>query len=449
MAFIDWTQGNWKIPFTNISLPDFGATELLGGNTSSLGSNTGTNFYDQVGSYLSNEGILTPSTDAYQNLPNVNTSAMQFLSQTQPSDFSNFKSPNDERITSQFDVDGNRLSVTDKGNILGLSDLKDSAGYQAYNEKYGGTGEDYLEYLQSGKAQEDAAIDQNYGAGMDFLSKLEQSLLGQKTDFLNTFTSPYDAQMPLINQAYQEGQGAIQSAQGNARQGEVSALDAARNLFSELNARNTQAFGGAQNSSVGQASGELLGRSMMQNFGDIRQNTTNTINNLVQKGIEAKNYYDAQIQNINMQKENALSQAKLAFQEKLDYINSKRFQLQQDKASAKLEALQNFNANVQAIRNQFMSFGQELDAMRTQADLNLRNALAAAGQYSGGLQNYGAESLMNQANNSSQAVSDLGGQNAINSTGGGGTDLLSQGNPMLTSSSRLFKRNEDENPLFA
>jgi hypothetical protein len=319
-------------------------------------------------------------------------------------DSKDFKTSNPTNIKSQFDVNGTTLSVTDTGDVLGLSDLKSTQGYLDYYDKYGGTGEDYLDYLKSGKAQEDALIDQYFGQGNDFLNQLEQSLKGTEQDFYSTYTSPYESQMPLINQAYQQGIGQLDSAKTGAYQTEQTALDAARNLFSELNSRNRQAFGGAGLSSVGQASGELLGRTMMQEFGDIRQNTANTVQGLVQKGIEAKNYYDAQIQSINMQKENALSQAKLAFQEKLDEINSKRFQLQQDKAAAKLEALQTFNANVQGIRNQFMQFGQQLEAMKVQADLELRNALSAANQYGSGLQNYGASTLQNQVNQSTQDV---------------------------------------------
>jgi hypothetical protein len=384
MAFMDYYgPGNWKIPFTNFRLPELGWTEDKFGflaDDSSLSESQDRSTLDEYIFPAASTALNYYTSGTPTSVP---TSVKDFSNTT--NDSSEFKTNNPTNITHEFDVDGARLSVTNTGDVLGLSDLKQTQGYLDYFDKYGGTGSDYLEYLKSGKAQEDALIDQNYSQGMDFLSKIEQALYGSQNDFYNTFTAPYEAQIPLINQAYEQGNAAINTAKSEAYQGEQSALDSARNLYNELDARNRQAFGGAGNSSVGQASGELLGRSMMQNFGQIKQNVANTVNKLVQRGLDLKNEVDAKIQSLTMQKDAALSQAKLAFQEKLDEINSQRFQLAQDKAAAKLSALQSYNANIQNIRNQFMSFGQELEAMKVKADLELRNALTAAQQYTNGV----------------------------------------------------------------
>lgn len=229
--------------------------------------------------------------------------------------------------------------------------------------------------------KENALIDAQYNDNKSTLDKMYSDMYLGEQDFYDTYTKPYDAQTPLILQARDQGLQSISNQQNIAGQQEQSALAAARQLYNELTQRNQQAFGGGALSSVGQAAGEILGRGAMQTFGNIRQGAQNTIQGLITEARNVSERADAQLQQLNMQKEAALSEARLAFRDKLGEIDRMRDQLKQNRTNMKLEALREFRSNIQNIANQATAFQQSLQAMKYQADLNLRNALSSTQQY--------------------------------------------------------------------
>lgn len=435
-------SGNWSIG--GLKLPELGISEVFGGKTGSIGNNTSNNGYGSlytsvlptVADYVSGPDFTTGSGYNYDAGQVAGT-------QESPTTQNGGGTPT---ITDNFNINGADLQTTSDGNVTGLGDLKKTQGYLDYYKKYGGTGQDYLNWLNSGGAEQDA-INDSYDEGMSFLDQQEQSLLGNQGDFFNTFTKPFEAMFPLIQQAVDQGQAGIENAKGIANQNAQSALDAARNLFNELAQRNQGIWGSGALSSAGQAASELLAREGARQFGSIRQGATDAINQLVQKGLDLKSQAEAKLQSLELQKQQALSEAKLAFREKLDEINAKRFELGQNKAQAKLAALQDFRNTVQTIQQQAVAFGQQLQAMKVQADLNLRNALATTQGYtSDALQ--GATNVVGNFNNAAQAgQAEMAAGNSISAGGGGGQGF---GSPLAGYFGNFsLGGNDDENNPFS
>lgn len=449
MAFYDFVNsyagpGNWSIG--GFKLPEFGITEKYGGNTQSI--------QDAANNSTFNEYVLKPA------LGDSTTYAKDSSGTYQPLSSSGFESGltsgsagsggggggGGYNIVSEGEVDGAKVQTTDSGDILGLSDVKKTQGYLDWAAETGGTGQEYLEWLQDSQAREEAAINDAFNQGSNFLNEQEASLRGGLNDFINTFKAPFQAQIPLIQQALAQGQAGIENAKGVANQNAQNALDAARNLFNELSQRNQAAFGSGALSSTGQAAGELLGREGARQFGNIRQGATDAINSLVQKGIDLKSQADAQLQSLDIQMNQAVSEAQLAFREKLDEINSKRFELSQNKAAAKLAALQDFRNQVGAIKQQGMLFAQQLQAMKTQADLELRNALATTQQNTTNVLQDAQGTVANAANQFQQGQTQFGAANQI-----GGGNQVGFGTPLgpLYGNFNLGGDDEDRRNLLA
>ena len=163
---------------------------------------------------------------------------------------------------------------------------------------------------------ENSKIDEYFGQAMGTLDSQEQSLYKNQSNLYTNATSPYDQQVPLINQAAQQGQNAITTQQTEAGTQEQNALSAARRLYDELTSRNRQAFGSGALGSVGQAASEVLGRSAQEQFGTIRNTAGETIQKLATASRDLQEKTNAQLQSLELQKQQALAQAKMWFQER-------------------------------------------------------------------------------------------------------------------------------------
>lgn len=314
-------------------------------------------------------------------------------------------------------------NTTNTGGGFDASKALEALGYANKDEFKRATGYSSVEdFLREGgpQAMIQKQIDEAYGSNSSFLDTLEANLRAGTQNFLNTFTKPYESQIPLVQQAGAEGQSKLTAAQDAARQQEQGLLNSARQLFNELSQRNRQQFGSGDLSSLGQATSELLGRSTQQQFGDIRQNAANTINSLVTESRNLASQVEAQINSLNLQKEQALSQAQLALRDKLDEIDAMRNANNQNKAQARLSALQAFRDQQYAIQQQATAFEQSLMAQKQQADLNLRNALANVGAQVSGSLGGAYDALQSFGNQGIAGLQGLGGQNALTASGSAG-----------------------------
>jgi hypothetical protein len=253
-------------------------------------------------------------------------------------------------------------------NMNGINTVDGTSGVPVYPSNTGGG---------SGSGSEDQyqddinnKIDEYYGQAMGRLDSQRSDLKGSEQDYYNIATSPYDQQVPLINQAAQQGQGTITEQRGQAGTQEQNALAAARRLYDELTSRNRQAFGSGALGSVGQAAGEVLGRSAQQQFGTIRNTAGETQQSLMTAARNLEQQTQAQLQSLELQKGQALSQAKLWFKERLDAINALREETSLAKSQAKLDALKEYRDYARTLESQA-------------SDLRNQLTLSAATQYNG------------------------------------------------------------------
>jgi len=207
------------------------------------------------------------------------------------------------------------------------------------------------------------------------LDQQEALLRGAKPELFAQATAPFEQALPEAQAAIQQGRGRFESGITEAGAAEQGLLSQARNLANELQLRNRQIFGGAGLSSAAQAAGELLGRETSRSLGDIRRSSAESVEQLRKGSIDFENQAQAQLQKLELQKNQAISSAELDFRDRLSEIDRARGQLAQNKAALKLDALREFRAQVANVNAQESAFRQNIDLMREQARINLNSQL--------------------------------------------------------------------------
>lgn len=209
-----------------------------------------------------------------------------------------------------------------------------------------------------------------YGDAYNTLGQQEQQVRAGEQDLYTQFTSPYDAQRPLIDQAYSEGQTLNKQQQDTSGQQEQNALAAARRLYGELSQGVQQRFGGSN--SAGEFANAFFGREFQRNMGQVQQTAGQNMQKLMDQAKTIQDQHAAQLQQLETQKQGALAQARNVFNEKLSAINNARLGLDQNKAQLKLQALQELRANVQNVLAGAQQLEQQARAQVTQAQTQLQ-----------------------------------------------------------------------------
>lgn len=217
-------------------------------------------------------------------------------------------------------------------------------------------------------------IEGAYQQQVNFLTEQEASLQGQLPDYLSSISKQYETQQPFLEQQLQEQQQTGLTQQEQLKQQEQGLLAQSRRTAEEAGIRNIQQFGGVAGSSTAQAAGELLGREQLRQQGNIAQQRVQGIQNIQDQLRAIKGEYNAQVANLNLQKEQSLSNARLEFQKQLNSIKKERMQAGVTKSQMTIDALTSFSSRRQAIEDQVASQQNSLTLLREQATLNAQNA---------------------------------------------------------------------------
>jgi hypothetical protein len=199
--------------------------------------------------------------------------------------------------------------------------------------------------------------------------------IGSPEEAVSRATRPYDAYLPLLEQARSEAETANVQQQGAERTREQSALGEARRLYSELQQGLRQQFGAS--TSAGEFAGGLQGRELQRSQARISGTASENLRALSQQSNDIRNRYYAERQGIEQQKAAAQAKANDEYNQRLLAINNARIQNAQYKAQLKADLLREHRERSMAIQDQARSFSQQLQSSVVQADLNLRNAIAA------------------------------------------------------------------------
>lgn len=240
----------------------------------------------------------------------------------------------------------------------------------------------------------------------NLLNQRQQTTEAGKQDYINQYTGQFDAQKPLLEASYNQGLAL------NQQQGQQASYDAEkakagqRQLFSELQQGNQQRFGGA--SSAGEVASALQGRQFQQNMGNVENTLGQNQQDLARQATQIQTNYQANLQSLEAQKQSAISQAQVAFQQRLDEISNMKLQNEQNKAQAKLGALQELRAQAQQIQTMYAQQQMQLDSDAKNAVAQIVSQVASYKQSAG--QSVNLQQIAQQT---------IPGINQIYGTGGG------------------------------
>jgi hypothetical protein len=201
-------------------------------------------------------------------------------------------------------------------------------------------------------------INQQYNAGQQFLTGQEARLQQFQPQVEEQITTTYESQIPQVQQLAESQRGQVRGQQEETKSQRESALAQARRQYQEGTQRTQSLFGGVGGSSAGLAQSELLAREQTRQMGATQRQAQQTLGGLEQTLRDIETTTANQLQKLQIDKQNALLQARDQFRQQLDAINSQRFQLAQDKANKQITALQDFNAR----RRQIEDFARQQEA---------------------------------------------------------------------------------------
>jgi hypothetical protein len=224
-------------------------------------------------------------------------------------------------------------------------------------------------------------VDSAYGDVYGNLNNQESQLRGGEQDLYNSFTQPYDAQQPILDQARDQGLQLNQSQVNDTNQTKENALAAARRLYQELSQGVQQRFGG---NSAGEFANAFYGREFQRGQGNIQNTAGQNIQKLYDAATKINEDHEAQTKQLSMQKEAALSQARDVFNQRLTAINNARLGADTNKAQLKLQALQDLRSTIANVQSSALAYQQQIQSqvaqMQGQLAANVQAYKAQAGQ---------------------------------------------------------------------
>jgi hypothetical protein len=258
------------------------------------------------------------------------------------------------------------------GQSLGTS--VGSAGTKAVTPSNEGTSQKKEKSAEQ-KYQDDLRkeIENAYQSQVGFLSQQEQNLQAQLPDYLSSIGSPFEQQRPLLEQQLSEQQAQGLTEQERLRGLEQQSLAQIRRGGEEQSLRAVQQFGGVGGSSAAQAASELIGREQLRQQGTARTQTVQGIQSVNDQLRAIQSEFNANVSKLQLQKEQALSQARLNFQQQLDSIRKEKALAGVTKAQMTIDALGNFATRRREIENQVTTQQNNLQTLRETAALNAQN----------------------------------------------------------------------------
>lgn len=216
-------------------------------------------------------------------------------------------------------------------------------------------------------------IENAYRQQVGYLTEQEARLQSQLPDYLAGIASPFEQQRPLLEQQLGEQQARGVTEEERLRGLEQRALADVRRGAEEQGLRTVQQFGGVGGSSAAQAASELVGREALRQQGAARTQTVQGIQNIQDQLRAIQSEYNANVAQLQLQKEQALSGARLNFQQQIDSIRKEKALAGVTKAQQTISALQDFATRRREIENQVTTQQNNLETLRETAALNAQN----------------------------------------------------------------------------
>jgi hypothetical protein len=215
-------------------------------------------------------------------------------------------------------------------------------------------------------------VDKLYKQGLENIAGQERRLQEYQPQYLSQVQALYESQVPELQRVTEQGRAAIGEQETGVRKQEQTALAEARRQYEQGVQKGQQLFGGVAGSSAGQAFSDIASQELLRGTGNVMTTSAENINrlNTARRDLESKLQTD--LAKLDLDKKSALLTAQNQFRQELDSINSKRFELQTQKANAQLQALKDFNTRKQNLEDFFLK--QQADLENYQAKLSMSTA---------------------------------------------------------------------------
>lgn len=192
-----------------------------------------------------------------------------------------------------------------------------------------------------------------------------------------------EAQYGLASKEMEANRLAQEAALGrqetNVSTAKANSLQQARQLYNEL-AQNYGARFGSR-TSAGPFAMELLGRETQRQFGGIETGAMAATQAITDERNRVMDYINTQKEQFALKKNDALREIKTTFMNKLAEIGSARNALESEKASRRVQELQNARNMAMQIQSAENEFNQRLYMFQLEQDATLKNKAAAASGY--------------------------------------------------------------------
>jgi len=195
------------------------------------------------------------------------------------------------------------------------------------------------------KAEEDR-IRRIYGGLIENFNGQIEGLRNRLPIVEGQITQSYDATLPLLGLEQSNRITGLQGQQSNIEQAGKSQINNASRLFNELQSGGQKYAG----TSVGEAFGELLGRSTSETIGGVRQQVAQDVQG-IQKEMGAVNtYYDSKRTELEENKQLSLREARASFEDEIRAIQADIRAAEGDKANARADALSRYYTRLSEIK---------------------------------------------------------------------------------------------------
>lgn len=251
-----------------------------------------------------------------------------------------------------------------------------------------------LRDLQGQQPDIEKQINDIYNPTFDYLNQASSNIEKDYPLIQTEIGQTYDVSKQNLDINKQSNVRDIDNSQSQGERRKEDALIAARRLFNELSTGGLQRFGGA--STAGEAYQALAGRELQRNVQSAQQQFSDFMGQVTTARTKLNEQYTQSLNTLELQKNQALSNARREFDSKMLEITRLKSQAESEKASRRLDALQ-------TLRNQIFQINLTSAEMRSQATSQaqsaaseLDNAIQTFSQQTGAANQAGQSFAQNQ-----------------------------------------------------
>lgn len=236
-------------------------------------------------------------------------------------------------------------------------------------------------------------IDSIYGPAMQVLSEKEAQARAGFGQAKAETGQNYDTAIRQSQEQFKDVETGYQTKESEYGQTLRSALEEAVRNYNTLQQNASSRFG--RGSSAGGAASEIIGQEYARQEGGIRQTYINEVGKLKNAWLAAQNEQKRNLENLNLQRAQALTQLERDLQDTISQISAARASTESAKAQAKYQALAEARSRADAIKlgyqNRAAEIREQVAAAQAEISGNYQKLLEIASSYDASANMFGAE----------------------------------------------------------